>query len=178
MTDGKIRAANCSASNLRLLGSRSWELQRRRGSLAPLRRTRPLLRLCAGGRGGARPRPPRRSPALFLSAQQAASAAGLFTEGRSVGQGRALTRPLSGVAWRRPGCTGRREGVPAWRRLCPHSNLRSEVTVQCPPLFLHPHLRAPLWVRNLQPTPMCMNSVKGSSAQRQGNGPNVPRLPD
>lgn len=110
---------------------------------------------------------PRRRPALFLFPQQAASPAGLFTKGRPEGQGE-LTWPLSGVGWRRPGCTGHEEGVSALWRLCPHSNLRSEITRQCPPLLLHPHLRAPLEVRNLPPTPMCLTQSKAAPPRGRG----------
>lgn len=125
-----------------------------------------MLVVCREGEG-APSGSPRRRPALFLFPQQAASPAGLFTKGRPEGQGE-LTWPLSGVGWRRPGCTGHEEGVSALWRLCPHSNLRSEITRQCPPLLLHPHLRAPLEVRNLPPTPMCLTQSKAAPPRGRG----------
>lgn len=130
------------------------------------------------GRGGrcARGVPGGGRSAVWLSPKKACSVpvstAGGFSswslyQRQTRGQGE-LTWPLSGVGWRRPGCTGHEEGVSALWRLCPHSNLRSEITRQCPPLLLHPHLRAPLEVRNLPPTPMCLTQSKAAPPRGRG----------
>lgn len=61
-----------------------------------------------------------------------------------------------------------------WRR-CPCSDLQLERTRKCP--LLPRNLRAPWWLRDLPPTPNCLDLVTGHTAQRQGDGPNVPRCP-
>lgn len=123
---------------------------------------------------------PRRSRSLFLLAEQAASAAAcvLFSFQKA---DQKVKESSQGRSQEWPGASQAARGM---RKMPQHSGgsaLAVTFSLRSPESSfhsLHPYLRALLWVRDVLPTPKSLDLVKGSSAQRQGNGANALSVPD